>query len=156
MVLHNFYPNTGWVDLPIILFCLPILGLSLQRPLSQGAVSCLHHWAPVPAGFQCGSANRRPWLEIRGQKEEAQVFFFPAPSVPWCCCVSGMSSSTIPMLSKPWAPWVPVLNTDDVAYHKHLINAHLGVHPLLILLAPLQGITLLKCICWALTNIGRG
>ena len=132
------------------------LRLSLQRPLSLGAVSCLHHRAPMPAGFQCGSANRRPWLEIRGQKKEAQVFFPFAPSVPRCCCVSGMSSSTIPMLSEPWAPWIPVLNTDDMGYHKHLINAHLGVHLLLILPAPLQGITLLKCICWALMTMGHG
>lgn len=32
--LHPFYPNTRWVGIPIILFCLPILVLSLQRPLS--------------------------------------------------------------------------------------------------------------------------
>lgn len=155
MVLHNFYPNIGWVDLPIILFCLPILGLSLQRPLSQGTVACLHHRLHCQLAFSVARLIGGPGWRSEGRRKKLKSFF-PCSFCALVLLRVWHEFLPIPMLSKPWAPWVPVLNTDDLGYPKHLINAHLGLHPLLILLAPLQGITLLKCICWALTNMGCG
>lgn len=71
---HHFHPNAGWVGIPV-LFCLPVLVLSQQRPpLLGGQLPYACTIETLASCLQFRLANRRYWQELKGQKKGAKPF----------------------------------------------------------------------------------